>query len=601
MTTVQLEQDSTRNISRRYGYLFRLPTTYYSLLFASLPLIGVELIARAAAKESAPVIALFAIVSEVALVLGIELDVYFLRSNGGLATFRRLSTISIMSNLLWFAVSFVGLVVYFATGSEGKIFPLVVLGAFFAICFRAIILGSVFFVNPVQGLPLAIIQPAILLGAAAISTQALSTLSMNVVLAAIGGVIAVVAIEIYLGMLNKPVKGIKALLLLQAFLAAWTTGNPTDLERYFQVSSVERQVTTEMVLLKDSAGEESRPEALLIVPGIHPGPFSPVGSSNLPGDLYSKLRTPEKIPLIFHSISDHDLNLPSKEEVRKYAESLENPQVIEKGNTCTPSIIAKEGKATASGFALGKTLWIALTLAPHGMEDLPEVVRKKIEEESLRSGFDACLVIDAHNSLGEKPDELETENLIQASSRIIRELSNSKQLFFTFGFAHTSEISSLDYPKDIGPAGVGLLFFETKESHFCLVVVDANNSKLGFREEVMDLFQRETSQAILEICTSDTHVTAAKTQNEKGYLALGDITPAQQFATILRILLEKAKSRMAPCTFETSIATSSVRTIGNQAWNNFSGLLDNTILIAKRGAQALGLLAILITLTVALL
>ncbi len=159
----------------------------------------------------------------------------------------------------------------------------------------------------------------------------------------------------------------------------------------------------------------------------------------------------------------------------------------------------------------------------------------------------------------------------------------------------------MDRPRDVGPAGVGLLLFQAQNSTFCLVVVDANNSRLGFREEVMKIFLDKTAQAILEICTSDTHVTAAKAKNEKGYLALGDISSPEQFSRILVALLEKAESRLAPYNYEASIVASSVRTIGNQAWDNFSGLLDNTMVTAKQGAQVLGILAVVITVAVALL
>ena len=92
-----------------------------------------EVIVRFSEKESAPVIALFAVLSEILLILTIEIDLYSLRSKRGLAIFRRLSTISILSNLLWFALALLGQVEYWFTGSASKIFPLVVLGDFFAI------------------------------------------------------------------------------------------------------------------------------------------------------------------------------------------------------------------------------------------------------------------------------------------------------------------------------------------------------------------------------------------------------------------------------------------------------------------------------------
>jgi len=601
LSAVELKNDSTRNFARRYGYLFRLPSTGRALFFASVPLIAVELLARTIFGESPVRIILYSFAVESVLVIGIEIDLLALKGRRkGLASFRRLATVSILSNSLWLLFSLIGLAVYLVSKSQGRFFSLVILGAFFAICFRAIVFGSVFYDKPTRGLPLAIVQPVILLLPVAASTRMFSSYMTNSLIAVAGGIVAIVGIEIYLGLINKPNQGYKALLLLQAFLTAWTAGNPSDLEHYFQTSSEERGVTTEIVRLRGST-QKGNPVAILVVPGIHPGPFSPVGSSNLPGDIYTKLRSESSIPVIFHSISDHDLNLPSKEEVKKYAESLEKSEIIETGKTISIPVVAREGKATASGFALGKTLLITLTLSPYGMEDLPGKIRNTIEEESSRNGYRACLVIDSHNSLGEKPDEIETENLLRASSRVIKSLSNQTQNPFGFGFAHSSEIQNTKVNSDIGPAGVGLLLFEGNGSRFSVVVVDANNSSLGFREKVMDGFKQETSEELLEICTSDTHVTAAKAQNAKGYLALGDVSSPEAFVTLLQSLLEKARSRLSPASYETSIVSSSVRTIGSRVLNNFSGLLDETTVIAKRGAQVFGLLAMLITFAVAML
>ncbi len=37
---------------------------------------------------------------------------------------------------------------------------------------------------------------------------------------------------------------------------------------------------------------------------------------------------------------------------------------------------------------------------------------------------------------------------------------------------------------DVGPAGFGLLYFQVVNTRFSIVVVDANNSVLGFREKI---------------------------------------------------------------------------------------------------------------------
>ncbi|HKW04318.1 MAG TPA: DUF2070 family protein, partial [Nitrososphaerales archaeon] len=135
---------------------------------------------------------------------------------------------------------------------------------------------------------------------------------------------------------------------------------------------------------------------------------------------------------------------------------------------------------------------------------------------------------------------------------------------------------------------------------FCLVIADANNSILGFREKVMEEFETKTSTRILEICTSDTHVTAAKTRDAKGYLALGDVTQVSKFTEILKALYEMAKSRISPSTFSSSVAISNVKTIGGQILNDFSGLLDSASSVGKYGAEVLAILGIVITAIVAL-
>lgn len=568
-----------------------------AILYSSIPLLGTVLVARYFSHEGLEWVVFFLLVTELVFLLGIEIDLLVLRGKSGLATFRRLATVSIVSNLLWLAVSLAGLLAYSLTGSDAKLFSLIFLGAFFAISFRATIFGSVFYGSPILGLGSAIVQPLLLLPSVLLVLNLSQLESMNTLFALVGGLVAIAGIEIYLELINKPVKGLKALKLLQAFLKAWTVGNPADLENYFQMSSEETCVTTEILRL---TGDDDELAALLVVPGIHPGPFSPVGSSNLPGDIYEKMRSENEIPVIFHSISDHELNLPSKEEVRKYAKSLENQTVLEQGRTMTLPGVVTEGKATALGFALGKTLLVALTLAPNGMEDLPGIVRTRIEESSRKAGFNVSLVVDSHNSLGEKPSDSDTTDLIRASSKLIDRLAGDSQTTFRFGFAHSSEIESFVRASDIGPAGVGLLFFEVEKTPFCLVVADANNASLGFRETVIKNFQEKTSENLVEICTSDTHVTAAKAHNAKGYFALGDLTSPETFSSLLEALLVKAKSRLSSGAYEASLSSTSVRTIGGQILDNFSGLLDESAFIAKRGAQILGILAVVVTLAVAL-
>ncbi|MDA4130986.1 MAG: DUF2070 family protein, partial [Thaumarchaeota archaeon] len=199
-----------------------------------------------------------------------------------------------------------------------------------------------------------------------------------------------------------------------------------------------------------------------------------------------------------------------------------------------------------------------------------------------------------------KPNGEETENIIKVASELIAELSSAKQQSFKVGFAHSSEIGS-KLPNDVGPAGIGLLYFDlSNTSRFCFLVVDANNAKLGFREKILEEFLAKTEVRILEICTSDTHVTAARTFEAKGYLALGDRMSHEDFVSVLLLLFEKARSRSSVGQFSTLATISQVKTIGGEVMDDFSGLLDETSLIAKRGAAALALVAVVVTTLVAI-
>src|SRR5205823_5164369 len=117
-----------------------------------------------------------------------------------------------------------------------------------------------------------------------------------------------------------------------------------------------------------------------------------IGSSNLPGDLFKALRSPTLIPLVVHSISDHDLNLASASEVDHYIRSLEISKELDRNDLMSAPVVKTSKKATVSGFTLGRTLLIAATQAPYGMEDLPVRVREEIEAEATRKGFKSVFV-----------------------------------------------------------------------------------------------------------------------------------------------------------------------------------------------------------------
>ncbi|MHB8566500.1 MAG: DUF2070 family protein [Nitrososphaerales archaeon] len=587
-----MQPDSTRNIARRYRHLFTLPSFGMAVVYSSLPVIILATLSRYVLHTQAPYFALYLVLAEAFLLIGIQLDATALRSRSKVATFRRLGAIAIIGNSTWLIVALVGLVVFYLTGSQERFLALVLLGAFFAVSFRALIFGAVFYGKPNRGIPLAFVQPALLLVPVTFGAGNIFDL-----VAIVGGLFALLSVGMYLYEINKiKISGeFKTLQLLQAFLNAWVVEDPTNIERLLDIVSREQNVHSDILTIDSSESMSIE----IIVPGVHPGPFYPIGSSNLPADIFRMLRTPSLLPLTVHSISDHDLNLPSKSQVENYVSTFRKNKVIDRGGLMSAPLVRVKNKATVSGFALGLTALVFITQAPHGMEDFPVEVREAILEHSRKIGFAETLIIDAHNSEGEKPSRNEAADAVSASNDLLDELKRSEQHGFNVGFAHTSELNAKFPERDLGPAGTGLILFELNNGvRFSLAIVDANNAVQGFREKALDQVKE---LKILELCTSDTHVTAAKTTGAKGYLALGEQISPEKFASLLGALNREAEKRSASGSFTSAIVEGTVKTIGGKLLDDFSSLLDSTTKIARNGGIALGLIAIGIIVLVALL
>jgi putative membrane protein len=601
-STQEERNDSTSNIHRRYRHLFRLPARNRTLAYGSFIALLLTLVSRTGLGYTPTQTIFFLLGTEFVLLLSVQIDTQVLRRHNKVATFRRLGSLTIITDSIWLLLAVVGFVTELVAHDSTRLISLLMLGALFAVSFRALILGSLFYERPWQGIPLAFVQPLLLFIPVGFQFKVLALnffmQNPDPVAAILGGIVALAGIELYMSSINKiKISVYRPLELLQAFLDAWAAEDSTNLERFLDATSKEVSIESRMLTISSSRQRE----AIIIVPGVHPGPFYPIGSSNIPADIFAGLRSTEILPMVVHSMSDHGLNLPSKTQVERYVSELKNQKaILDSGITMSFPFVKQFGKATVTGLAFGSTLSIAITQAPYGMEDFPVEVRKEIEDYSNMKKFKNVLVIDTHNSEGKKPNEKECSDAFEAAKIVIDQLTNAKQFEFDVGLAHSLELNERLEP-DVGPAGIGLIFFEIGGQRFSFVTVDSNNSLIGFREKVFSEFEKRTQSQILELCTSDTHVTAAKTSDAKGYLALGDATSYQRFSEILAKLHQKAVSSLGTGSFSSSIVRGRVKTIGSEVLDDFSGLLDSASSEAKNGARILGALVLVITVVVALI
>ncbi len=134
---------------------------------------------------------------------------------------------------------------------------------------------------------------------------------------------------------------------IQAYLASQKNDFSEAEEIMEQRSSKTKVATTQIRLHSPKQNTDFR----MVLPEIHPGPYHPVGGSNIPYLIYKNL---DSSAMVMHSISDHSLNLPSRNEVENYLKNLDNCVTKEEGLTCTEPVTVQINKARVIGLLFGK-------------------------------------------------------------------------------------------------------------------------------------------------------------------------------------------------------------------------------------------------------
>jgi putative membrane protein len=285
------------------------------------------------------------------------------------------------------------------------------------------------------------------------------------------------------------------------------------------------------------------------------------------------------------------LDLPSKKEVKIFLNSLDNSSIQSKASTCSKPVKSSIGYATATGISFGKAAIIFLSLAPKGMEDVPEAIRKEMEIHAKSIGFIDLIVVDSHNGHGDVPSEEECRQLSEAGYSVLGKLKNEKQYELSVGYAHTTLGDEETLGDDIGPAGIGILSLEIDGSRYALVVADSNNMILGLREKFIEDLKSSQFE-LLEFCTSDTHSMAAKIMNSKGYFNLGEDTQPEHLIKTVRSLVNQTVESSEPAHVNLSLSKANVKIMGEDLLAKIDYTINACVDRAKKGGFILGILAI---------
>jgi len=490
---------------------------------------------------------------------------------------RRMFGLTLTSNLLWTIPLAVGSAFSWAQHNHQPGLNEFVVGTFLAWSFELLVINGAFISSTAQSLCLAAVQPAMTL---LLASTFIIKVNSSMIYATIFGLVILGITTTFL-LKFKTFKtegvGINSLQTFQSFLKSWVSQKPADLETYFTLYSHDEPVTTRIVLATAAQ------KVALVLPGVHPGPFFPVGSYNVSELIFHELRRNGITPMVLHGVGGHERNLPTNELAKQYAATIASavtsPGVWQRVGKMRGPARLQLGPTRVTTLGFGNQIVAFLSNAPYNTDDLEPGIIEQAVSAARDLGVELMLV-DAHNSIG-------GENCDQPNidwRKVFADIRGSPEEEFDVGVAHSSELQ-FEHGSDISDGGITALVFRKQESLHCLITSDSNNAVLGLRQMVIDELKKENVD-LIELCTSDTHNSAARQLTSRGYHALGEDTDRDTLISTIKRLEKLAESRLSRGEVTTVTSQLTLPLIGDKSIDDFATLTKETLRFTKAYASA---------------
>lgn len=569
------QEDNVSNIHRRWSFTQLSPSSFRQSFIGSL-ICGILLVTSIHVyylQSDASALVLYLVLGAGVLALLHLADYIGLRGTP-VNKHSKVAHVALFANILWLLTALLGIASDFVFSKTGSGLDYIVAGMFLVAGLRVGVFTSVFGATLARAALVSFVMPLVFLFAI-LPASSHSALFSSYSGAGFGVAIYVLGV-IWVMVADRAGRPIvpSTFGLLQAFLSAWTEKDPTRMEQYIEARAQDETVSTSAI--KFSQSENGSFAGAVVLPDIHPGPFGTVGGSNLPYVLYQHYSNKA---LVMHGVSDHSLNIPSRREVERYLNGISKLEDTHHGDACTRPNQVKEGRSTATGIAFGKTAIVMLSLAPYGMEDVPQSVKAELEEHGKAIGFSSVLVIDCHNAMGRHLSQEDRDALVSSAKHCIEELNSQPQEKFRIGFSDLSDLGESLPSGELGQAGIAVLALSVGDKDYAVGWADSNNMQNNLRDEILS--KCSDGPTMLEVCTSDTHSTSGK-RTKAGYYALGEIGGGDRIASAFRSVSKKALERANDyCTFEFGSITSQVRVMGEKQFEDYSNALDSSMKVTK--------------------
>ena len=562
-------RSATEVLASRYRHLFALPSTPILLLYGAAISLALVLLSRGAGGLLSFVPAFIVFVFS-GMAIASALQVADRRT---IATFRRAQALLIGGEAIWILVAALGAVYAWLSGSPYPLTNALVFGTFVGIGFEFLVINGAFEKSSSLSLLLAAIHPT-----STLLVIRLSELSGH--LDPIAFAAGAVALAVFIAFPTKLRRektslGFDTLGLFQAFMKTWTSGRADELEGVIAAHSEEVEVATKLLRFRTKSGD-----VFLVLPGVHPGPFYPIGSYDLPGVVSRAFKDLGPV-MTLHRPGGHERNIATRADTLNYAlavadlaktMAVDDAHAFLRGPTHS-----KVNNASVSASAFSDDLVMTISFAPLGSDDIDASSEAEFVGPASELGLDLS-VVDAHNSIDPNLQSPKTDD--PGWKQLYQSVIESKPERFSTAYSHSSEVG-FKGQGDITENGIGLFLVQASASKSALLLADANNSVPDLREEVAKALQT-SGYGLIEFCTSDSHNLAARGLTvERGYEALGEATPPKEIAELAVKMAKLADSRLALASYGSAKMKGRVRVFGARALEEFAAIMQSSARFAK--------------------
>jgi putative membrane protein len=562
-----ISEDSVTDIHRRWYFTLINPSSYRTsaaiALIAALGIIVINYNSYPGLELTIHLVIALGIT-----IAGFFLDLFLLRGTPS-NKITKVIHVAAFSSSLWLVTIMLGILANNIFGKNSDILTYSLGGMFIASSLRYGIFVSVFGSRIIRSILIAFVLPAIFFFSIlpiSFSSNVEDHLSVIIIgssIFAIGIVWSVLADRAGYPYLKSTFS------VLQAFLSAWTENKQEKMEDIFDSRSIEDNVRTRLLKFEIVGNKQ----VFVVLPDIHPGPFNPIGGSNLPQKVFNFF---DNNAIVLHSISDHSKNLPTTIEVNKYLESLKKSEIRNSGAECTLPVQTQSNDFSLTCIDFRSSVLMIIS-KDGGMEDLPYSIREKIEQFAKDLGYSDIMVADAHNALGSKISDEEETVLTELAIKALEKLKEQK--YYSYEVGYSNSLSSGFKFAELGGAGIGVLNIRINNQDHLIGWSDSNNLINGLRIQILRQL-KEAGINMLEICSSDTHSSSGK-RTRQGYYALGNVTTEKDIVAAFIEISQNAMSKTFASSFSYLDTYSQVKLMGRDQFDNYASALNKSMNITK--------------------